>query len=382
MKPLRISAASWLWLSAAAAVAIAVAWLLWPRPIVVETAVIDRGDVRQDLEEEGRVRIRDVYTLTAPVGGLLQRVELRAGDPVKSGDIVATIVPASPSLLDARTEKEAAAAILSARSALAMAEADERLARTENDRTSQLFAHGFASKAALDRSQAALLSAAASVSQRKADLQRALAAASRPASRMKKTEIRSPAAGRVLQVLQESETTVPSSSAILDIGDPTKIEIVAEYVSQDAGLMREGACAMVQIPGGREIAARVKTIEPFARTKVSALGVEEQRVNIVLDLEGGAPAAGLGHGYRVDVRVALFERSEALRVPTDALIRNNNGDWAIFRVVNGRTLRTAVRIGGGDDRFREVVEGLHEGDEVVLFPDDSLKDRALVTRSN
>lgn len=371
----RFSTASGLWLSALAALAVAIVWLLWPRPALVEAATIDRGGVRQELEEEGRARIREVFTLTAPVGGLLQRVELEAGDRVTAGDAIIIISPATPALLDARTEKEAHAAIAAARSALALAEADIKLARTENERTSTLFERGFASKAAVDRSQARLGSATAATNQRKADLQRALAAISTPAFRAKKVRVRSPSSGRVLQVLQESETTVAPGAPLLEIGDPAKIEIVAEYLSQDAALMREGACAVVQSAGGPPMAARVKTIEPFAKTRISALGVDEQRVNVVLSLDEGAAArARLGHGYRVDVRVVLFEQTDALRAPTDALVRHGDKGWAVFRIVGGRARLTPVNIGEGDDRFRVVAEGLRKGDRVILFPGDALKD--------
>lgn len=369
------STASWIWLSSLAALAIAIAWLIWPRAAAVEFATIDQGEVRRELEEEGRVRIRDVFTLTAPVGGLLQRIELQVGDRVEARDVVATIAPAAPVLLDARTEKEANAAITAARSALALAEADAELARSEQERFLALFERGFASKAALDRSRTALSSANAMVNQRKADLQRAIAVVSRPASISRNVSVRSPSSGRVLQILQESEATVAPGAPLLEIGDPAKIEIVAEYLSQDAVLMREGACAIVQSSSGSPMAARVEVVEPYARTKISALGVEEQRVNVVLSLEEEAAArARLGHGYRVDVRVVLFEQKDALRAPTDALVRNGDGGWAVFRIVDGRARLTPVSIGEGDDRFRVIQEGLSLGDRVVLFPGDALKD--------
>jgi HlyD family secretion protein len=369
------STASRIWLSSLGALAVAIVWLLWPRPAVVETATIDRGEVRRELEEEGRVRIRDVFTLTAPLAGLLQRVELRAGDRVAAGDAIVTINAVTPALLDARAEREANAAVAGARSALALAEADAQLARAESERSSALFERGFASKAALERAQTTLSSANAMVNQRNADLQRALAAVSTPASHARKVKVRSPSSGQVLQILQESETIVAPGSPLLEIGDPTKIEIVAEYLSQDAALMREGACAVVQSAGGAPMTARVGTIEPYARTKISALGVEEQRVNVVLSLEETVAArTRLGHGYRVDVRVVLFEQKDALRTPTDALIRNGDNGWAVFRIISGRARLAPVTVGEGDGRFRVVEGGLGEGDQVILFPGDALKD--------
>lgn len=375
MKFPSLSTAAWLWITSIAAVAIAIAWLSWPRAAAVEAATIDRGEVRHELEEEGRVRIRDVFVVTAPVGGLLQRVELQAGDLVSAGDPVAIVNPTTPALLDARTEKEASAAIAAARSALTLAQADADLAKTDFQRTEALFARGFSSKAALDRARTNVSATSAVVGQRKAELQRALAAMSRPASSSKKVTVRSPASGRILQVLQESETALAPGAPLLEIGDPAKIEIVAEYLSQDAALMREGACAVVESSGGNPIAARVKTVEPYAKTKISALGVEEQRVNVVLSLdEADAARSRLGHGYRVDVRVVMFEEKDAMRVPTDALVRNGDNGWAVFQLVGGRARLTPVSVGEGDDRFKVVREGLKEGDKVVLFPGDALKD--------
>ena len=371
----RFRTAAWLWLWALAAVAAAVVWLLWPRAALVEAATIDRGEVRREIGEEGRVRFRDVFTVTAPVTGLLNRVELEAGDGVTKGDVVATINPVAPALLDARAEREGHAAVASARSALSLAQADANLAAAEQERVAKLFEKGFASKASLDRSQAGLSVATALVEQRKADLRRAEAMIARPTSRSKPVAVRSPASGRILQILQESETIVLPGVALLEIGDPASIEIIAEYLSQDAALIAEGACAFVDTSLGEPIAARVSTIEPYAKTKISALGVEEQRVTVVLRLEEPNSARiRLGHGYRVDVRVVMFRQEDALRAPTDSLVRTPEGGWAVFRITGGRARLTPVDAGEGDDRFRLIRDGLEPGDKVVLFPGDALKD--------
>jgi HlyD family secretion protein len=281
----------------------------------------------------------------------------------------------APALLDARTEREANAMIAAARSALALAQTDAELAKAEHQRTAALFERGFSAKAALDRSQTKLDAAMAMVDQRKADLQRALAMIASPISRSKNVTVRSPASGKILQILQESETIVLPGTPLLEVGDPVAIEVVAEYLSQDAAAMHEGACAIVEYSDGNSVAARVATIEPFAKTKISALGVEEQRVNVVLNLEkSGATAARLGHGYRVDVRIVMFEQNDALRVPTDALVRNGDKGWAVFRLVDGRARLTPVEVGQGDDRFRVIHKGLEQGDQVVLFPGDALRD--------
>jgi HlyD family secretion protein len=376
----RPTAAFWFWFAAIASVASFVFWLLWPRPMLVEAALVDRGAVQRELGEEGRVRIRDVFTVAAPLTGLVNRIELRAGDQVRKGDVVATIDPVAPALLDARAEQEAAAAVAAARSALSAAEADARLAAAEQERTATLFERGFASKAALERSQTQLSAANALVTQRKADLKRAEALVVRPSTRARPVVVRSPSSGRVLQLFQESESVVLAGSPLLEIGDPASIEITADYLSQDAALIEEGACAFVESPGGARFPARVTTVEPYAKTKVSALGVEEQRVTIVLTPEDvNAIGARLGHGYRVDVHIVMFRQEDALRAPTDALVRTPEGRWAVFRIVGDRARLVLVDAGEGDDRFRLVGEGLTPGDKVVLFPPDTLRDGDRVT---
>ncbi len=374
----KFSTAARIWIACAAAVVALVAWLAWPRAVEIQIATVDLGEVRRSIAEEGRVRVRDVYTVASPVGGLLRRIELEAGDTVSKGDTLASIAPADPNLLDARVAQEAAAAVAAARATLALAEADRELARSDEARTKQLFERGFAAQAALDRAQAGLKVATSTVAQRKAELNRALASQGKPGARARAlTTVRSPATGKVLRILQESETVVPAGAPLLEIGDPAQIEIVAEFLSQDAAIMREGAPAFVENWGGGEpIAATVHTIEPYARTKVSALGVEEQRVNVIVHL-AGAPsgaAARLGHGFRVDVRILVFEAQDALRAPTDALIRRSEGGWAVFRVVDSRARLTSITIGDGDDRFRVVTGGIAAGDQVVLFPGDTLRD--------
>jgi HlyD family secretion protein len=374
----KISNAARIWLICAIVVMALVGWLVWPRPTRVEVATIDRGEVRREVAEEGRVRVHDVYTVAAPVGGLLKRIQLEAGDVVSKGDALASIAPADPSLLDTRIAEEAAANVAASRAALALAEADLDLARSEEARTRQLFERGFAAKAALERAQAGARIAGSTVAQRKAELRRTLAAQGKLAARAQTlTTVRSPASGRVLRILLDSETVVSAGAPLLEIGDPDQTEIVAEFLSQDAAMMREGATAVVVYSGDETpLSAIVHTVEPYARTKVSALGVEEQRVNVILKLlgDGSRTAPKLGHGFRVDVRVVAFAEGNALRIPTDALVRQGDGSWSVFRVIDGRALLTRVSIGDGDDHFRVVTTGAAVGDRVVLFPGDSLRD--------
>lgn len=375
----KLALAQWIWIGAGAVLALALLWLVWPRAQAVEVAAIDHGLVRSEVVDEGRTRIHDVFVIAAPVGGELQRLELEPGDSVARGQVIATIQPADPALLDARLAAEANAGVSAAQAALAAAEADYQLSERDQARVASLHQRDFASQAALDSANAALRAARAAVSARRADLVRARAAASSPSARARSaTPVRSPAAGRVLRVLQESETVAAAGSPLLEIGDPAQIEIVAEFLSQDAVQMQAGADAQIENWGGDQpIPARVFRIEPYARTKISALGVEEQRVNVILHLADSEHAPPPGHGYRVDVRVVLSQTPNALRVPTDALVRSGRG-WAVFVLDRGRARLTPIEVAAGGDDYRAVRSGLREGERVVLFPGDTLADGARI----
>jgi HlyD family secretion protein len=367
--------AHWLWIGAGGLLVLLLAWLAWPQAQSVDVVVIDRGVVRSEITDEGRTRIHDVYVVSAPVGGLLQRVVLEPGDDVARGQVIGSIAPADPALLDARVSAEANAAIAAAEASLRAAEADLELKRRDHQRVSQLAARDFASPAAVDASQAALNAARANVGARRAEVQRARAAAGAGSARARTvTPVRSPSGGRVLRLLQESEAVVPAGAAILEIGDPADLEVVAEFLSEDAVRMQPGAAAYIEAWGGETaIPARVSRIEPYAHTKVSALGVEEQRVNVILRLDDPASAPPLGHGFRVDARVVLSEAENVVRVPVDALVRDGER-WSVFRISNGRARLVPLEVGEGGGQYRAVTRGLAEGDRVVVFPSEALGD--------
>jgi HlyD family secretion protein len=371
----KLSLAQWGWIGAVGALVLFFTWMLWPRALEVETAAVDRGLVRREVVDEGRTRIHDVFLVAAPVGGALQRIEIEPGDQVSRGDVVAVILPADPALLDVRVASGARAGVAAALAGLRGAEAELELARQDQGRMALLHARGFAAAAALDSADAALRAARANVAARRAELQRARAAAGLSNARAQApTEVRSPASGRVLRLLQESEAVIGPGAPLFEIGDPRDLEVVAEFLSQDAIQMRPGAVAYIESWGGETpIAARVSRIEPYARTKVSALGVEEQRVNVIARLQAPVEAPPLGQGFRVDLRVVVSEQANALRVPTDALVRNGP-DWAVFRLEGGRARLMPITLGDGGDRYRAVRAGLSEGDRVVLFPGDALED--------
>ena len=375
----KLTTAQWIWTGAGAVLTLLVLWLAWPRALAVETALIDRGEVRHDIVDQGRTRIHEVYDIVAPVGGEVQRIGLEPGDVVARGAVVATILPADPALLDARIAAQTSASVAAAQAALTASEAELELAQRDQQRVALLNQRSFASQAALDSANASLRASRAAVNARRADLASARAAAGTPRARARVvTPVRSPAAGRVLQRFQQSEAVVAAGTPLIEVGDPSSVEVVAEFLSQDAVLMREGARAQIEGWGGdAPIPARVFRIEPFARTKISALGVEEQRVNVIVRLEHPDSAPPLGHGFRVDVRVTVSETANALRVPTDALVRDG-ANWAVFRIVGGRARLSPLTLADGGADYRIVQAGVNTGDRVILFPGDSLRDGALV----
>lgn len=372
-----ISTATLVWASAGLALAAVMAWLLWPRPLPVQTARVDRGEVTRNIIEEARAEVRDLHSITAPVTGRLERISLRPGDLVKAGQVIAKISAPAASLLDSRLVAEAQSAVNAARAAVRAAEANLALARGEQERTAILTQSGFASPAALDRVDRTLAAADAEVAARKADVLRAEAAAGYRSGSQASRSIGSPIDGTVLRVLQESEGDVLVGTPLVEIGDPSKMEIVGEFLSQDVALMPQGARVIVSGAGALPIEGHVRLIEPYARTKVSALGIEEQRVNVVIDLTDSGSALRLGHGYKVDAAVQVFRATGVLRVPTDALVRHNGG-WAVFALVEGRSQLRKVTVGDGDDHHRVVLKGLNEGDAVILFPGDTIRDGDLV----
>jgi HlyD family secretion protein len=373
----RIPTSTLIWAGAGLALAVVMAWLLWPRPLPVQTALIDRGEVTREIIEEARAEVRNLHSITAPVTGRLERISLRPGDVVKAGEVIAKISSPAASLLDARLAAEAQSALNATRAAVRAADANLALARGEQERTAILTQSGFASRAALDRVNQTVAAADAEVAARKADVLRAEAAAGYRSGPQASRSIRSPIDGTVLRVLQESEGDVLVGTPLVEIGDPSHMEIVGEFLSQDVALMPEGARVTLSGAGAQSIEGRVRLIEPYARTKVSALGIEEQRVNVVIDLTDSGSPPRLGHGYKVDAAVQVFQATGVLRVPTDALVRHNGG-WAVFALVDGRSQLRKIAVGDGDDHHRVLLEGLNEGDAVILFPGDTIRDGDLV----
>lgn len=377
----------------ALAVAIALFFALRTPAIEVEAGVVSRGPLVVTVGDLGQTRVRNLYVVSAPVSGEMERVPLKPGAPVVPGKtVLARIVPADPAPLDARSLAEARANVRTAEAQLAAARARVSTARANAVATDRAFTRiadlagrGFASRAQLDEARAARDSGRAAVSESEnmvgaaaETLAAANAALIVPGSGKAgrgAVAVTSPVAGYVLTVPQESARVVLAGTPIVEVGDPSRLEIVSDLLSSDAVQVRPGAPVEIDAWGGDQpLKGRVRLIEPFGFTKFSALGVEEQRVNVIVDFaEPRAAFERLGHGYRADVRIATWAARDVLRVPVSALFRSGP-DWALFVIEDGRARLRKVKIGHINDTFGEVEAGVKAGDQVILHPGDKVAD--------
>jgi HlyD family secretion protein len=377
------------------AIAVLVAVALWPRPAVVEMAMATRGPLIVTIDEEGVTRVRERFVVSSPVTGRVLRIELEPGDAVKRGQTVALVRAEVAPLLDERARAEGEAAVESAKAALGRAHAEEQRARAtvaqlsrELARIRALAKSQVVSVHELDTHEAEIKAAeeslnAASFAVQGAtfDLQRAQARLlpSQTGARGRVVTVKSPAEGVVLKRIRESESIMPAGDPLLEIGDPMRLEVVSDLLSTDAVRVKPTLRAIIEQWGGdNNLPAIVRRVEPAGFTKVSALGVEEQRVNVILDFEDPSTAcAALGDAYRVEVRIVVWEGRDVVKVPTSALFRVGQ-QWAVYRVVRDHAQRTPVEVGHQNGREAEIATGLSAGDRVIVHPGDTLKNGARV----
>jgi HlyD family secretion protein len=367
-------------------------------PVQVDLAGATRGPMTVTIDDEGETRVRDMFVVSAPLAGRLLRVDLEAGDPVtREQTVVARLLPVDPAFLDTRSQTEAgaharalAAQLASSQARVTQARAEQALADRELLRFTDLYRKGFAAQSAMDaarmrhdRAEAALLEAQSAVGAARFQLRAAQAALISPADAGRGggrgIAVRAPVSGTVLRVAQESEAVVSAGTPLVEIGDPSGLEIVTDLLSADAVQIRPGAEVDIDNWGGnRPLKGKVRLVEPSGFTKVSALGVEEQRVNVRIDIaEPRANWARLGHGYRVIVRIHLWSAPNVLRVPISALFREGNR-WATFVARNGRARLILVDVGHMNSEQAEIRAGLAPGDEVVLHPGDKIADEVRI----
>jgi HlyD family secretion protein len=368
------------------------------QPILIDIAEVTTGPMQVTIQEDGITRVRDVYTVSSPIAGHLDRTTLEEGATVVANEtVIASIHPPDPPFLDERMMAELTAAAEAARSAVAVAEVEHTqaknaldLARNDYRRAVQLAETNVVSERTLEQArndlqlqEAHVASTEALIKLRKAELDSALARLRQPRTENVSDArsdccitMTSPVDGVILKVLARSEQAVTQGLPIMEIGDPADLEVVVDLLSGDAPKVRPGSRALISDWGGDEdLPATVRRIDPAAFTQVSALGIEEQRVNVILDLDSSRPE--LGHGYRVLANLVVWSDEDVLRVPIGALFRAG-GDWAVFAVEGDRARLRRIEIGQINDHVAQVVDGLEPGDAVILFPSDVLEDGSLV----
>ncbi len=391
----------WVTLGAAALIGIGLTYAFWPRPIAVDLGKVTSGPMMVTVNEEGRTNVRETYVVSTPIAGRLMRVQVEPGDYVESGKtIIARMLPINPEALDIRSREQARADVSSAEAALRLAQAemnkamaDKSLADSDFARARSLFDRGTISQAGLDRAeqtarsaQAALDTSRAAISMRIANLDSAnarlisfndpdqIAAAESQLNQI--TTIKAPVSGSILRVIQVSEITLSAGTPILEIGDISNdLEVVVELLSTDAVKVATGDRVIIDDWGGSStLSGVVDRIEPWGFTKFSALGVEEQRVNTVIRFSNPEERReSLGHGFRVEVRIVIWEDQNALKVPSSALFREGE-NWAVFVVKAARAVLTPVSIGHNNGVEAEVLNGLDPGEVIILYPGAGITD--------
>lgn len=369
--------------------ALVIAWL--PKPASVEVAVVTRGPLRVTVDEDGQARIKDRYIVSAPLAGSLARLELDPGAGVALGQVLARIAPLQPALLDTRARASAQARVAQAQAAqrqsaaqLERAQSSADSAKAERERARKLFENEAGSRQALEQAENTERRTTAEMeSQRfatrvaKFEVEMARAALVRLPSAGKvaaQLEVPSPVTGRVLKVLHKSEGVVQPGTQLLEVGDPSALEVVVDVLTSDAARIAAGAQVTLDRWGGPAVQGRVRHVEPSAITRLSALGIEEQRVNVLIDLTSPPAAwAALGDGYRVEAHIVVWEGADVIRVPASALFRHGDG-WALFRVIDRVARLTPVELGQRTMREVEIVKGLGSGERVILHPSDKISD--------
>jgi HlyD family secretion protein len=369
---------------------------LWPEATEVDLSRVERGPMQVTIDEEGETRVVERFVVSAPVAGRLQRIELEPGDPVARGTtIVARLTPSAAPLLDPRTRTELSAAVAAAGAAVEQARAERgraeavlERARSAFQREQRLADAGAIPLESLEVAQTTLKTAEAAfraadfgVARAEQELRLARARLQSPAGDGRMVEIVAPVDGVVLRRLRESESVVPSGEPLLEIGDPQRLEVVADLLSTDAVRVSAGSPVLIEAwGGGHPLPARVRRVEPSGFMKVSALGVEEQRVNVIIEFtEPETAVRALGDAYRVEVRVVVWKADDVVKVPVGALFRASAGSWAVFVAADGRARLQPVELNHRNGEHGQITNGLAPGQVVVLHPPDTIADGARIT---
>ena len=381
------------WIVAVSMIALVVAGL-WPSRLPVELAEVTRGDVVVTVNEEGMTRVKNRYLISSPVAGQLQRIDWKPGAMVKAGETVLAVLETSGAdLLDARGQAQGEARVRGAdanrqvaAAQLARAQATAKLAANDLVRFRGLAERGAISQQEFEVATMRATAAeqevrasefAAKVAEFEREQAEALLLRGQPGGNVEQKPliITSPVSGRVLRVLQESSRVVPGGLPLLEVGDPTDLELRIEVLSRDGVAIQPGARVMVDQWGGpAPLEARVRLVEPSAFTKVSALGVEEQRVYVIADLATPVEQRlTLGDNYRIEARTVIWDSRNVLRVPAGAMFQRG-GIWQTYLVTGNKAILRRVQIGRSNGVESEIIDGLKEGDRVIVYPGDKVRD--------
>ncbi|HOI74960.1 MAG TPA: HlyD family efflux transporter periplasmic adaptor subunit [Syntrophales bacterium] len=364
-----------------------------PKAVEVELAAARKDTLQVTIEEEGRTRLKDRFTVSSPVPGFLRRIDLKVGDAIQKGQAVAQLEPLRSAALDPRSHGEAKAAVSAAESSLKAAQEREQAARADADyagqrheRMKNLFQRGTIARDTLDQAEADarraganLSSATAAVGVARSDLERARTAGQdystgRPGGRGVASVI-SPVSGRVFRIYRESEGAVQQGEPLLDLGNQADLEVRVEVLSSDAVQLRKGMRVEFKRWGGEQpLLGTIRIVEPAGFTKISSLGVEEQRTLVLVDITS-APEQwkALGDGFRLDTTFIVWEGKDVLQVPASALFRSGQ-DWAVFVADTGKAVKRIVQVGKRSGLTAEILSGLKEGEKVIARPDDTVKE--------
>ncbi|MDG6777809.1 efflux RND transporter periplasmic adaptor subunit [Thiomicrorhabdus sp. zzn3] len=373
------------------------AWGFWPQPVMVETTVVKRGPLTVTIEEEGRTRVIDRYVISSPVNGMTCRMHLKVGDPVSRGQELLGITPLDSPVLDARSRAQAEAQVLAARSALQAAKeqalaasASAQLADDKYKRYQPLIKKGLVSQETFDQAKTEAMTATAAkrsadfaVEVAKYELKAAQTALEYSAGNpslsdeppSERVPVTSPIDGKILKVSRECEGPVTIGESLLEVGDPSALEVEVDVLSADAVKIKPGMTVLFDRWGGPEpLEGMVRRVEPVGFTKVSALGVEEQRVLVISDFTSPTEKwQRLGDGYRVEAKFILWHEDDVLQIPSNALFRYQGG-WAVFTVENGYAKRQTVTIGERNGLTAQILTGLSENQKIISHPSDAVDD--------
>lgn len=389
-----------IWTLVIVGILIAAVMAFVPDPVEVETAKVLEGTLRVSVQEDGKTRIREKYVVSSPVAGRLSRIELKPGDEIcGDGTMVALIMPADPTMLDARSQARAEAHVEQAQASLNRSRANSEqmqvnfeLSETKYERAKKLMESKAISQNEYDSARSEFLANSQAVRTTKFDseiaefeLKMAEAAVLQfsddEGPNVEPFEVTAPISGKVLRVFQESATVVAVGTPLMEIGDPQNLEIEIDVLSTDAVRIQPFAELTVEHWGGGEpLLGNVRTIEPAAFTKVSSLGVEEQRVNVIADFrEPQERLLTLGDGYRVEARVTINELKNVRMIPNSALFRHQR-EWHVFTILDEVAQMQPVEVGEKNETHTQVVSGLSQGDEVIVYPSDQIRAGVKVRR--